>query len=97
MKRPRHPIFALLWLLLIPAQLVIDAILISLAAYGDVSLADPDALGHPAPALSILASLAAVLFTGIVFIISITLVIVRYSILNKRYKEYKTKEYDSGR
>ena len=88
MKKSKHPITALLWLLLIPAQLVIDAIIISLAAYGDVSMADPNALGHPAPALSILATLAAVVLTIIVFIISIILVIVRYSILNKRYKEY---------
>ena len=89
MKKSKHPVFALLWLLLIPAQLVIDTIIISLAAYGDVSMADSHALGHPAPALSILASLAAVVITIIVFIISIILTIVRYSILNKRYKEYK--------
>ena len=87
MKKSKHPIFALLWLLLIPAQLVIDTIIISLAAYGDVSMADPDGGGHPAPALSILASLAAVILTIIVFIISIILVIVRYTILNKRYRE----------
>ena len=89
MKRPKYPILALLWLLLIPAQLIIDFILVSIAAYGDVSMADPNAYGHPAPAITIFASLTAVAFTIIVVIISIVLVIVRYIILNKRYNEYK--------
>ena len=89
MKRPKYPILALLWLLLIPAQLIIDFILVSIAAYGDVSMADPNAYGHPAPALTILASLTAVVLTIIVAIMSIVLVIVRYIILNKRYNEYK--------
>ncbi len=89
MQRPKYPILAFLWLLLIPVQLVIDTILMSAAAYGDVSLADPDAPGHPAPALSILASLAVVVLTVIVIIASIILVIVRFVILNKRYNEYK--------
>ena len=89
MKRPKYPILAFLWLLLIPAQLIIDTILVSVAAYGDVSMADPNAYGHPAPALTILASLAAVVLTIIVFIISIVLVLVRFIILNKRYNEYR--------
>lgn len=89
MKRPKYPILAFLWLLLIPAQLIIDTILVSVAAYGDVSMADPNAYGHPAPALTILASLAAVVLTIIVIIISIVLVIVRFIILNKRYDEYR--------
>ena len=97
MKRPKNPILAFLWLLLIPAQLIIDTILISLAAYGDVSMANPNALGHPAPALSILASLAAVVLTVIAIIISIILVIVRFAILNKRYNEYKSSVLTQGR
>lgn len=97
MKRSKNPILAFLWLLLIPAQLIMDTILISLAAYGDVSMANPNALGHPAPAFSILASLAAVVLTVIVIIFSIILVIVRFAILNKRYNEYKNSVLTKGR
>ncbi|MCR5775399.1 MAG: hypothetical protein K6G42_09985 [Lachnospiraceae bacterium] len=82
--RQKKPAAAFLWLLLIPAQLIIDILLISGAAYGDVAMADPTANGHPAPALSILAFLAAVLFTVIVIIVSLILTIVRYNSLKKK-------------
>ena len=75
-----------MWLLLIPAQIVINIILISLAAYGDTAMANPEALGHPAPALSILAFIMAVIITAAVIILSIILVTVRFSILKKRRK-----------
>lgn len=84
MNKPRNPKMAFLWLLLIPLQLVIDVLLISLAAYVDVSIADRSALGHPAPAFSIFAMLIAVSFTVVVFVVSIILVIVRYSVLKKK-------------
>ena len=85
-KKPKHPGYAFLWLLLIPAQLVIDAVLVFAAAYGDVAMADPTAHGHPAPALVILASVVAVILTIAVVVISLILVAARFIILNKRYR-----------
>ncbi len=84
MKKQKHPATAFLWLLLIPVQLVIDTVIISAGAYADVSMADPDALGHPAPAVSILAFLVAIVFTIIVIIVAVILVIVRFAALKKR-------------
>ena len=88
-KKPKHPAFALLWLLMIPVQIVLDVVMISLGALADTSMANPEALGHPAPAVTLVSGIAAVIFTIVVFLLSITLTIVRAVILKKRYQKYK--------
>ena len=88
-KKPKHPAFALLWLLMIPVQIVLDVAMISLGAFADTSMANPEALGHPAPAVTLVAGILAVIFTIVVFLLSITLTIVRSVILKKRYQKYK--------
>ena len=86
-NQPKHPAFALLWLLGIPVQIVIDLGLISLGAMADMAIANPNAgSGHPAPAFTIITSVIAVIFTLIVPIGSIVLTIVRFNVLKKRYR-----------
>ena len=90
MKEPKRPAAALLWLLLIPAQLVIDVVLTTLGAYADTAVADTaNNIGHPAPGLVLLALGVAGVFTLIVPLASIIITIVRFVALNKAYKAYK--------
>ena len=86
MKKPKHPAFALLWLIMIPVQIILDVVLVFLGALGDMSIANPEAYGHPAPGLVIVAVILAAIFTIIIPVISVVITIVRYSVLNKRYK-----------
>ncbi len=88
----KNPAAAFLWLLLIPLQLVLNAVLISLGAYADVSLANPASQGHPAPAFSLLAALAGVFITIIVTVAAIIITAVRFSILKKRKRDQEEKE-----
>lgn len=89
MKKKKNPAAAFLWLLLIPLQLILDGVLFIFGAYADVSLANPAAHGHPAPALSLLAAVAGVFITIIVIIAAIIITAVRFSILNKRNRNPK--------
>ena len=89
MKKPKHPAFALLWLIMIPVQIILDVVMISLGAFADTSMANPEALGHPAPAVTLIAGVVAVIFTIIILLLSITLSVVRFVILKKRYQKYK--------
>ena len=90
MKEPKKPAAALLWLLLIPAQLVIDLVLTTLGAYADTAVADTaNNLGHPAPGIVILALAVSAVFTLIVPVVSIIITIVRFVTLNKAYKAYE--------
>ncbi len=90
MKEPKRPATALLWLLLIPAQLIVDIVLITLGAYADTAVADTsNNIGHPAPGLVLLALAVAAVFTVIVPVFSIIITIVRFAVLNKAYKAYK--------
>ena len=89
MKKPKHPAFALLWLIMIPVQIILDVVMISLGALADTSMANPEALGHPAPAVTLIAGIVAVIFTIFILLLSITLTIIRFVILKKRYQKYK--------
>ncbi|MBO4901792.1 MAG: hypothetical protein J5518_03250 [Lachnospiraceae bacterium] len=88
MKKPKHPAVALFWLILIPAQIILDVVMITLGAYADTAIANPEAHGHPAPAVVLLATFIAVVFTVIVPLFSVIITIVRYNILKKRYKNF---------
>ena len=89
MKKPKHPAFALLWLIMIPVQIILDVVMISLGALADTSMANPEALGHPAPAVTLIAGILVVIFTIFILLLSITLTIIRFVILKKRYQKYK--------
>ena len=74
-----------LWLLLIPAQLVLDVILFWLAVFVDTAiLPDPNALGHPAPALTLISVIVLPVITIIVGIIAIILMAIGLAIQSKR-------------
>ncbi len=88
MKEPKKPSVALLWLLLIPLQLAVDVALVSLGAYLDTSMVDPEAMGHPAPVLMMFFAMIAGLFTIIVPIAAIIITIVRYHSYKKAYRKY---------
>ena len=93
MKEPKKPAAALLWLLLIPAQLVIDLVLTTLGAYADTAAADTaNNLGHPAPGLIFLAIVMAGLFTVIISVFAVIMTIARFVKLNRIYKAYKERE-----
>ena len=50
-------------LLLIPLQLVLDVVLVLIGAYLDTRIVNPEAVGHPAPALVLLFTVIAVVMT----------------------------------
>ncbi len=85
-KKAKHPALALLWLIMIPFQIVMDFVLVTLGAWADTSMANTSMPGHPAPAVVILATVVAVAFTILVPLTSVIITIVRFVILNKRYK-----------
>ena len=74
------------WLILIPIQLVLDIIIFYICAYVDTTLPrklHPDAIGHPAPALTLFAVLILPIITIIVIIVSI----IASSVASKSAKE----------
>lgn len=81
MKKPGR---AFLWLLLIPMQALLDMGMIYLGIFLDTHLADTTQPGHPVPAMTILAFLAAIVISVLVFFISVIVTIVRYSQLKKK-------------
>ena len=84
--KKKSPARALLWLLLIPGQLLLDAGLITAGTMLDVSLqsgGSGDHMGHMVPFFSVIFILAAGLFTLIAVILAIVLTIVRYSKIKK--------------
>ena len=83
---------ALAWLLLIPGQLILDVILLTLGAYLDTALADTDNPGHPAPAIVLLMMFVAAVFTVIIPLVSIILTIVKYHSYKKVYIAYQNGE-----
>ncbi len=77
MKKSRAGAF--LWLLLIPAQLVLDAGLLCLGAWADTALAQTGTQpGHPAPGLVLLAALAAAVLTLAAAIAAVILTVRAY-------------------
>ena len=92
MDRPikkKSPGLAFLWLLLIPAQLIIDVILFFLGVSMDsiIFSGNGNVTGHGIPIFSIIMPLIAIGITFFVIILSIVLTAVRYSRI-KRNGEY---------
>lgn len=80
-KKKKSPGRAFLWLLLIPGQFLLDILLMLLALYADSRLfanPAPDAVGHPFPAVTLLAFLALLFITAIIVLLSILLTIITY-------------------
>ncbi len=77
-NRKERPGRAFLWLLLIPAQAVIDILLIALGTHLDTSVADSSQPGHPAPAFTLVFFIAAALISVVVVIVSVILTAKRY-------------------
>ena len=67
-----HPV---LWLLLIPAQLIIDILLIAGASWLDLKINGSDASGHGFPVIAVIAFLVLGVITAVVIILSIILMI----------------------
>ena len=83
-SRKKSPARAFLWLLMIPAQLVLDMLLIAAGAGIDSRIFGSDeAVGHGMPIFTVLMPILAIVLTVIVVILSIVLTIVRYSKLKK--------------
>ena len=66
-------------LLLIPIQLVLDLVLFFFGAYLDTRIVNSNAVGHPAPAFTLIFSLLAVVATVVVIIFAIVRSIVLYN------------------
>ena len=82
---PKSPIRAFLWLLIIPAQLMVDVILISLGAYMDSRLFENSGVqGHGMPIFTVIMPIVALVLTIIAVIVSIALVIIRYASISKK-------------
>ncbi len=88
MKKPKHPAFSLLWLVMIPVQLLLDAGMITLGTLADTAIANPEALGHPAPAFTLIAGFLALIFIVVIFLLSVTLTIIRFVVLKKKREKY---------
>jgi hypothetical protein len=72
------------WLLLIPGKIILDIIVFCAAVAIDTHVVpDPNALGHPAPAFTLIAFFVLPVLTVIVIIVSIILVAVSGSNKNK--------------
>ena len=84
--KKKSPGLAFLWLLLIPAQLIIDAILFFLGVSMDsiIFSGNGDVQGHGIPIFSVILPLIAIGITIFVIILSIVLVAVRYSRIKRR-------------
>ena len=85
--KKKSPLWALLWLLLIPGQLFLGSAFIALGAYMDVQMFShpaPDAMGHGAPVFSLIFAMISLVVTGIVLILVVVLTVVRYSAISKR-------------
>lgn len=80
-KKKKSPGRAFLWLLLIPGQFLLDILFMLVAVYADSKLfanPAPDAVGHPFPAITLLAFLALLFITAIIVLLSILLTITTY-------------------
>ena len=84
--RKKSPARAFLWLLIIPAQLVIDMLLIALgAALDGMIFSGSGAQGHGMPVFTVIMPVAVILLTVIAVTVSVVLVIVKYSSYKKKY------------
>ena len=88
MKR-KSPALALLWLLLIPGQIIIALILFAVGALIDEYVLFGGAAntpGHPVPVVTLILSFVAVVASIVVFILAIVLTIVRFNKISKDNK-----------
>lgn len=83
-SRRRSPARAFLWLLMIPAQLLIDVLLIVLGASIDGRIfSSAEHQGHGVPLFTTILPMLGIIMTVIVVIVSVILVIVRYNAIRK--------------
>lgn len=68
----KHP---LLFLLIIPAQLLIDAVVFFFASMADTAIVDPAAQGHPMPVFTLIAFFVLGILTVAAVIVAIVLTI----------------------
>ena len=86
----KNPLRALLWLIMIPVQLLIAILLVILGAYIDGNVLfvhTPETHGHGFPVFSMLLFFFAAFVTVIVIIVSIVITIVRLVVLTNRNKK----------
>ena len=85
----KSPLKALLWILLIPGQLILDAIFFSLGASLDSALFSnraEDAVGHGMPVFTMLIGIVLAVVTILVIIVAIILTITRMIIISRNNK-----------
>ena len=85
----KSPLKALLWMLLIPGQLLLDVIFFSLGASMDAALFSnrPEgAVGHAMPVFTMLIGTVVAIVTIIVILVAIILTITRMIIINRNNK-----------
>lgn len=83
MEKNKSPLW---WLLMIPIQLGISVLIVSVGVFADTRLwanVEADVLGHPAPVFTILAFLAAIGLFFLVSFISVTITIIKVIKNNK--------------
>ncbi|MBO4900426.1 MAG: hypothetical protein J5509_09040 [Lachnospiraceae bacterium] len=88
MKR-KSPALALLWLLLIPGQLIISGLITTIGATLEASMyaeRPDDVVGHPAPFITVMFALVGTFLVVIAVVVAIILTIVRMIVINKRNK-----------
>ena len=87
--KKKSPAFALLWLLLIPGQMMLAGALFSLAASLDAASASnrpDDVIGHPVPVFSMMMAGIIILVTVVVILVSIIVTIVRFIAIRRQNK-----------
>lgn len=95
-EKRKSPAIALLWLLLIPGQLILGVLSVALGAWLDTMLfADraEDAVGHGAPVFSLIIGFIVIAVTVIVILVAIILTIVGMIRINKRNKQINMNGY----
>ncbi len=92
----KSPLKALLWMLLIPGQLFLDAVFFCLGASMDAALFSnrpADAVGHGMPVFTMLIGIVLVIVTIIVILVAIILTITRMIIINRNNKLIEQMEH----
>ena len=87
--KKKSPALALLWLLIIPGQLIISGLITTFGATVEASMyADrpDDVVGHPAPFLTVLFALVGTFLVVMAVVIAIILTIARMIVISKRNK-----------
>ena len=85
----KSPALALLWLLIIPGQFIISALITTLGAKLEASMyADrpDDAVGHPVPFLTVIFAGIAVFLVVMAVVVAIMLTIIRMIVISRRNK-----------